>query len=223
VALQAEQSPWVGNDVFDPDILSSGAGKALRLFSKSDKVGAGSGLIGYWNVRSHDGKVDDSVAAQDIWEVIGPSNVDRSFALRSHLTERVYTIKVAANQGPSNLQLPVMAIQLDHFEFDIVSVSLVKDGIAVLGLVDKFNSLAGIASSARNRDGYRVELKCCGILGIFVEDSGRSRPSISLGLTSALPLHKAKLGSAMGHVKGSVMMVEIEETFSSLVVNLGLQ
>ena len=57
VALQADHSAWVGNDVFDSDIISSGVGKALRLFSNSGKVGSGSGLIGYRNVRSNDANV----------------------------------------------------------------------------------------------------------------------------------------------------------------------
>lgn len=58
VALQASSSPFTSNDVFNPALLQGGTGKALRVFSKAAH---GGGLLGYWNIRSEDGKVGSMV------------------------------------------------------------------------------------------------------------------------------------------------------------------
>jgi hypothetical protein len=47
-ALTADRSPYVGNGVFDPNLMGEGIGKALKLYSES---GDGFGLIGLWNIR----------------------------------------------------------------------------------------------------------------------------------------------------------------------------
>jgi len=220
VALQADHSPWVGSDVFDSDIISSGVGKALRLFSKSGKAGTGSGLIGYWNVRSGDGKVDDHVTQNDLWEIIGSSSADRTFVLRSYMREQFYTIRVAANDEANDIKLPIVPICLDHFQFDIFSVSQLEGGIAVLGLVDKFNPLSGIVRWEQTIDGCSIGLKCCGPLGIFLEDSVHQRLSITTVPPDGSPVDFVKVGFVTGQVKGLVVMIEIRQTLPSLTLNL---
>jgi hypothetical protein len=57
IALHASRSPFVSNDVFEEGLMRGGSGKALRVFSRREEDGKQGGLIGYWNVRSSDGKV----------------------------------------------------------------------------------------------------------------------------------------------------------------------
>jgi hypothetical protein len=170
-------------------------------------------------------QVNDFVTQQDIWQTVGTSAVDRTFVLRSYLTERVYTIKVPANGEVNAINLPDIPIRLDHFQFDIYSISLLEGGIAILGLINKFNSLAGILHADHTTEGYSILLKCCGTLGIFVEGPEDTKLSIKLDQLSSVNESWAKpvkLGRATGHAEGSIIGVEIEETVASLAVNLAI-
>ena len=53
--LQAKNSPFVSNAIFDQTLLQGGTGKAFRVYSQAS-LGSG-GIVGFWNIRSADGKV----------------------------------------------------------------------------------------------------------------------------------------------------------------------
>jgi len=230
IALQAEQTPWLGNDTFNADILASGTGKALRLFTKAGKMGHGFGLIGYWNVRKNDGKVNDVVTCQDLYQLVGSADVDRSFILNSYRNKGNYAVRIPAHAGPNDIQMPVMQIGLDAFQFDIISVSPVdvESGIAILGLFDKYNRFAGVKSTstgcdANSRRYCKVELKCCGTLVVFVQKRERNigeEPVVILNQNGSgteeirLPCKRTILGD-MG---GDLITVNLDRSLPSLSV-----
>jgi len=223
VALQADQSPWVNNDVFDTQLFSSEQGKALRLFSKAENAGPDAGMIGYWDVRNNDGKVNDFLTSQDLLQIVGSAEVDRTFVLRSYYTERVYTVTVLAHADSGEIKMPMIPVVLDAFQFDIISVSLVRNGVAVLGLIDKYNSLAGVDSLKWEPERFIANLKCCGKLGIFVEDKVEKRLKFSFASDSGgMELHPAKSVEAMGSLQGSVITTDLVETHPSLSVVIEL-
>lgn len=236
IVLQAEKNFWI-NDAFDPNILASGVGKALRLYSMSGTAGAGSGLIGYWNIRSNDGKVgaialfravfgskniqvDDLVTVQDIWEIIKPADTKRAYVLRSQHTERVYTVSVSAGASPDDIQLPVIPIMLEAFEFEILSISPIENGIAAMGLVDKYNPLAGLGRREHIAGRTQIDVKCCGTLGFFVVDD-KPTPACTIA-GSNLRLTSKNVAMSMGRISGSLFEVVLGDHLPTLTVIIEL-
>ncbi|KAG9041439.1 hypothetical protein FS837_012270 [Tulasnella sp. UAMH 9824] len=168
VALQASSSPFTSNDVFDPALLQGGTGKALRVFSKAAH---GGGLLGYWNIRSEDGKVEDEVAISDVLQVAEKDLASSpGIVLFSQKTKEVRVIKAAEARGTLTPKLP---IKLGAFEFDLVTVAPILSSasvqVAVLGLTDKYNTLAGLTSSGGVKDGaLEVEVKSSGELAVWL-------------------------------------------------------
>ncbi|KAG8949368.1 hypothetical protein FRC04_008603 [Tulasnella sp. 424] len=168
VALQASSSPFTSNDVFDPALLQGGSGRALRVFSKAAH---GGGLLGYWNIRSEDGKVEDEVAIADVLHVAEQGSTQTSgVVLFSQKTKEVRIVHAVEAGGAV---APKLLVELGAFEFELVTVAPILSSagveVAVLGLVDKYNTLAGLASPGEVKDGaLEVAVKSAGELAIWI-------------------------------------------------------
>lgn len=181
VALQASSSPFTSNDVFDPALLQTGTGKALRVLSKAAH---GGGLLGYWNIRSEDGKVEDEVAISDVLQVVEKDSTPSSkVVLLSQKTKEVRIVNTAEASGTLS---PKLLVELGAFEFDLVTVapilSVAGVQVAVLGLIDKYNTLAGLASPGGVTDGaLEVEVKSAGELAVWLgEHKEGSLPRVTV-------------------------------------------
>ncbi|KAG8890025.1 hypothetical protein FRB98_001460 [Tulasnella sp. 332] len=202
IALHAARSPFLSDDIFDPCILQEGAGKAMRVFSRRGEDGTEGGLIGYWNVRSANGVVDDAVTMGDILTLVGSHDTDtRKFVVHSFKTGKAQKIDTATTK----IDLP---INLGPFEFEIITVAPLLSHIIVtplrpnpaskeaetnhqsivrvgaFGLIDKYNPLAGLASFSFDfsSSSWEAGVRCSGKLGIFVPDmsSGEAKSRIAI-------------------------------------------
>ncbi|KAG8991656.1 protein kinase complex component, partial [Tulasnella sp. 427] len=169
VALQASSSPFASKEVFDPALVHGGTGKALRVFSKA---ALGGGLLGYWNIRSGDGKVEDQVSISDVLQVTAKDSTPTSrVAVFSQKSKQVRIVNVTETGAAVEPSLPV---ELGAFEFDLVTVApiLSLNGgveVAVLGLIDKFNTLAGLAAPPAVQGGaLEVAVKSAGELAVWI-------------------------------------------------------
>ncbi|KAG8893686.1 hypothetical protein FRC01_013425, partial [Tulasnella sp. 417] len=153
-----------------------GTGKALRVFSKAAH---GGGLLGYWNIRSEDGKVEDEVTISDVLQVVAKDSTPSSeVALFSQKSKEIRIVNAAAAGGSLTPKLPV---ELGAFEFDLVTVapilSIAGVKVALLGLIDKYNTLAGLTSSGRAADGaLEVDVKSTGELALWLGEYKEGSP-----------------------------------------------
>jgi hypothetical protein len=74
---------------------------------------------------------------------------------------------------------PKLDVELDTFGWEIVTVAPIrstsrKDGasvdVAAFGLVDKYNTLSGMTSSATEPGLWRAGFRCAGLAGFYVSD-----------------------------------------------------
>jgi len=118
--------------------------------------------------------------------------------------------------------MPPIAIKLEPFDFEIVTVTPVVDGIAQLGLIDKYNSLAGVSDTRVEKSNLNSTFKCCGQAGFFFENRHLKNIDIS---------SKGKAGgfstieeeSVQGQVQGSVILVTLDPYDDNLEVAMMLK
>ncbi|CAE6522317.1 unnamed protein product [Rhizoctonia solani] len=170
VVVQASTAFSVLNDVFDPRIMWTGAGKGLKVYT--DKT------IGIWNVQPGGGKLVEFITPSDISQALGvPLSLIPAVVLyiqSSNLAnERVMLRDVSNALHPT---APIR-IELDSLGWATVSVvgveSLGEQGeLACPGLVDKYLALQGITETRVAGEGagwsYTVVSKCSGTLGLWI-------------------------------------------------------
>ncbi|KAG9003354.1 hypothetical protein FRB94_003177 [Tulasnella sp. JGI-2019a] len=201
IALHASRSPFMSDDIFDPTILQDGVGKALRVFSRHGDDDSEGGLIGYWNVRSANGKVEDYLTLNDILTLVGHPKADtRKFVVYSFKTGKAQKVDIAASE---TINIP---IHLGPFEFEIITVAPLLSHSAVtshttsepgsnhppvvqvgaLGLIDKYNPLAGLTlfSFHSASKSWEAGVRCSGKLGFFVPDISvdEAKPKIKISM-----------------------------------------
>jgi hypothetical protein len=95
-----------------------------------------------------------------------------------------------------------------------------ENGIAVLGLIDKYNPLAGVCGLKINGNSHHIDLKCCGTLGLFVEEGSLdAKPVISLeNAPERNHLESIRLTEAIGQTQGSVVTVKLDKSLPNLSV-----
>ncbi|KAG8894403.1 hypothetical protein FRB99_001288 [Tulasnella sp. 403] len=178
VVVQASQSPFVSNDVFDPVLLHGGIGRAFRVFSRNQGRKADGGTIGYWNIRSHDGQVEDEVTASDIQQLTTDSG---EFLVYFPETSEVRVVD--SGGAPS----PPLDIQIGPFGFHLVTVAPISSSpvgyrIAALGLVDKYNSLAGLMSFGPDGSTgmWEAVVRCSGKFAFWIDGQEGQAPWVEV-------------------------------------------
>ncbi|KAG9011164.1 hypothetical protein FRB94_009090 [Tulasnella sp. JGI-2019a] len=209
IALHASQSPFVSDDIFDAKIFQDGVGKPLRVFSRRGEDGIEGGLIGYWNLRAGGGVVDQYVAVDDVLTLVGAlhgANAQRSvmYAFKAAKAE-VFDLSTTPDD---DILIPV---RLGSFEFEIITVApLVLSSsapatglvstveVGALGLIDKYNPLAGLSSFSFNSTSlsWEARLRCCGKLGLFVTGISSDESKHKIAITceeNAIPFEEVEM------------------------------
>lgn len=115
--------------------------------------------------------MEDEVAISDILQVAEKDLASSpGIVLFSQKTKEVRVV----NAGESGRTLtPKLPIKLGAFEFDLVTVAPILSStsvqVAVLGLIDKYNTLSALTSSGEVKDGaLEVEVKSSGELAVWL-------------------------------------------------------
>lgn len=72
-------------------------------------------------------------------------------------------------------------ISLKSKEFDIITYSEIKDGFAVIGITEKFNSGAAVSSIEKSGNEYRIKTVCGGTLLLYSETKPKNLSLQSIG------------------------------------------
>jgi hypothetical protein len=109
----------------------------------------------------------------DIMQVVGKSMSEGTFVLRGHHSGHNQVIALNSGSAFSETEMPVMPIVLESFGFEIITVTAIYGGVGFLGLVDKYNSLAGLASFGVHESTVTATFTCCGKAAFFIPRSAR--------------------------------------------------
>lgn len=126
IALNGDKPLEIADDRCFDEVARRGDGKGLRGYSKSE-WGV---VMGIWNVRDNGGWVKDLFSIDDVAPVFGSA---KRIACWSHSRWDVMILPAAPQD-----------IVLKELEFDVFTMVEMGKGIACLGLIDKFNTLAAI-------------------------------------------------------------------------------
>ncbi|KZT39465.1 hypothetical protein SISSUDRAFT_633719 [Sistotremastrum suecicum HHB10207 ss-3] len=214
IALQARSSPWVSEAVFDTNLLGSGTGRALRIFSRDSAPGVHGGMVGYWNVRKDNGKVEDSISLDDIREVVAVSPYTKlgKYAIWSHTKSKLFVADFTASTpsiSPSTTS--DLSISLAPFSFEIVTISAIDNGIAALGLIDKYNPLGGIISHHWEENFHQLEMKSFGRVGFFAD--AMPPPFVEVG-------GRFVQCELIAEDSGYLLALDLDETYEDLTITL---
>jgi hypothetical protein len=129
IALNGETPIQVAEERCFDEVSRGGDGTGLRGYSCSE-WGV---VMGIWNVRDNGGWVKDTVSTRDVAHLFSGK-------------ERIACWDHGRAEACILSEKEPMKIQLKELEFRVFTCVEVERGVACLGLVDKFNSLAGIHS-----------------------------------------------------------------------------
>lgn len=136
-------------------------------------------------------QVEDHVLADDLKTLIGSASPTSNFVLHSFNTGKSQLVDLALSNDDDDLSSR-WPINLSPLGFEIIVVSPFLNpptafhGIAALGLIDKFNSLAGVSGftfhDTSDPPFASCKVKCSGTLGFFVwgldEEQAKTRVAI---------------------------------------------
>jgi raffinose synthase len=118
----------------------------LKIFNRALRAG----LVGAFNARYHESAAERTAIAGRVGPLDVPGLAGREFAIYAHRTGTLARVERAGT-------VPVELAELDYELFTIVPV---EDGIAAIGLADKFNSAGAITAKGPDpRGGYAVALR----------------------------------------------------------------
>ena len=141
VALNGDAPVQVSDDRCFDEVAQGEDGRGLRGYSKSE-WGV---IMGLWNVRDNGGWVRDTLSFEDV--VAAGFGAAKRIACWSHSRWDVMVLPAEPQD-----------IVLKELEFDVFTMVEMGKGIACLGLIDKFNTLAAIHSC----EGNIWNFKCLG-------------------------------------------------------------
>ena len=131
--------------------------KLLKIYNKNGEIG----VLGIFNCNETGEPVSGTYRVADIKNLAGDSFAVYSFRNKS--------VTVADRYTPLDMAL-------DSGEYDIITVSPVKNGVAVIGLTDKYNSSAAVMLSHTEERSCRAILRDGGAISFYCQ----SRPSAVL-------------------------------------------
>lgn len=161
-------------------------------------------------------QVEDSITLDDIREIIDVSNDTElgRYAIWSHRSSKLLiadfttTIPTIHPSSPDSL-----SISLDPFSFEIITISAIEEGLATLGLLDKYNPLAGVLSNQWSGSLHRIEMKCLGRAGFYVD--GKPPQMVKVGGKDA----EYELREEGG---GHFVIIDLDEECKGLAVIIDL-
>ena len=125
--------------------------KAFKAFSKIGEIG----LLGVWNLADVDA-VSGQIAANDIEAIQG-----ETFIIYEYFSKQHWKVK---KTNPIDVQLPRMGVKLFY-------VLPVKNEVAALGLIDKYNAPGTIVEQRVSAGGMNVTLADHGVFGAIVSQA----------------------------------------------------
>lgn len=129
--------------------------KHLKIYNTNGRIG----VLGIFNCNVESEGITDTYSASDIPNIDG----DR-FAVYSFCTKK---LTVAERNSR-------MEIMLDDGKYDIVTFSPIENGIAPLGLTDKYNSSAAIEKTEWENGSFTAKIKDGGNISFYCENKPAS-------------------------------------------------
>jgi Raffinose synthase or seed imbibition protein Sip1 len=139
MALNGETPIEVADERCFDEVSRGGDGSGLRGYSRSE-WGV---VMGIWNVRDNGGWVKDSFSLGDVAHFFSGK---KRIACWDHLRGEACILSAEET----------VEIELKELEFGVFTCVEVGSGVACFGLVDKFNSLAGIHSRVGGLWNFKV-------------------------------------------------------------------
>jgi len=123
--------------------------KLLKIYNTNGRIG----ILGIFNCNVENERINGTYSGTDIHGIDG-----ETFAVYSFVTKKLTT----ADRNS------YMDITLDDGKYDIMTFSPIENGVAALGLIDKYNSSAAVEESewkdgsfcARIKDGGKIAFYC---------------------------------------------------------------
>lgn len=113
--------------------------KLMKVFNTNGEIG----VISIFNCNEDDETISGSFRVSDIKNITG-----EKFAVYSYRNKTVTVADIDTDLG----------ITLDSGEFDIMTISPIKNGIAIIGFADKYNSSAAVISAAWENGCFSAKL-----------------------------------------------------------------
>ncbi|WP_070042963.1 Sip1-related alpha-galactosidase [Robinsoniella peoriensis] len=124
--------------------------KLLKICNTNGKIG----VMGIFNCYVESEPVSGNYSATDIKNLVGDK-----FAVYSFRNKEVTVL---------DLNTPVN-ITLDDSDYDVITISPIENGIAAIGLADKYNSSAAIISSKWENNSYATEILDGGRISFYCQ------------------------------------------------------
>jgi len=124
--------------------------KLLKICNTNEKIG----VIGIFNCNVENETISGNYCAADIKNIDGDK-----FAVYSFRDKKV---TVSDKNTPIN-------ITLDDGDYDVITISPIENGIAPLGLTDKYNSSAAVISSKWENGSYLAEILDGGTISFYCQ------------------------------------------------------
>jgi len=122
--------------------------KLLKLCNTNGKIG----VMGIFNCYAENEPVSGSYSVADIKNMVG-----EKFAVYSF---RNKTVTVSDKNSLLN-------ITLDNGDYDVITISLIENGIAPLGLTQKYNASAAVKSTEWKNGSYVAKISDGGIISFY--------------------------------------------------------
>lgn len=131
--------------------------KLLKIYNTN--CGEKIGIIGIFNCNVNNESIDDSYSPSDVKNINGTD-----FAVYSFCSKKLIKSPRSA----------IINIRLDSDGYDIITVSPIENGIAPLGLTDKYNSSAAVKVSEWKGKKYHAEIIDGGTISFYCEYAPKS-------------------------------------------------
>lgn len=118
----------------------------LKIFNRVP----GAGVVGAFNARYHEAETDRVTITGEVGPRDIPGLAGKEFAIYAHQARTLGRVK----------RLGGVQVELAELSFELFTIVPIEDGVAPIGLADKFNSAGAItAKGADPRGGYTAELR----------------------------------------------------------------